>query len=331
MADMTTQYMGIKLKNPIIVGASELTANMDKIKKIEDAGAAAIVIKSLFEEQIQLERMKLDEDLTKYDNINAEMVTLYPKMEHAGPAEHLMWVRKTKEAVKIPVIASLNAVTKETWIEYARQLADTGVDGLELNFYATPSDFKVSAADIEREQITILREIRKKISLPISVKLSPFYTNPLQFIASLDKEKVNAYVIFNRFFQPEIDVEKEKNRFPFNLSEQIDNRLPLRFVALLSGNVKADICASTGIFEGKDVVKMLLAGAGCVQVVSTLYRNRIEHLGKMLKDIQTWMDDKGYATINDYKGNLSRKNSGDPWAYKRAQYVSILMRGNPLS
>ncbi len=331
MADMTTQYMGIKLKNPIIVGASELTANMDKIKKIEDAGAAAIVIKSLFEEQIQLERMKLDEDLTKYDNINAEMVTLYPKMEHAGPAEHLMWVRRTKEAVKIPVIASLNAVTKETWIEYARQLADTGVDGLELNFYATPSDFKVSAADIEREQITILREIRKKISLPISVKLSPFYTNPLQFIASLDKEKVNAYVIFNRFFQPEIDVEKEKNRFPFNLSEQIDNRLPLRFVALLSGNVKADICASTGIFEGKDVVKMLLAGAGCVQVVSTLYRNRIEHLGKMLKDIQTWMDDKGYATINDYKGNLSRKNSGDPWAYKRAQYVSILMRGNPLS
>ena len=327
MADLKTKYMGISLKNPIIAGASNMTANLDKIKKLEDAGVEAIVTKSLFEEQIQLERHKLDKDLHKYDNIHAEMVTIYPEIEHAGPEEHLMWVRKTVESVDIPVIASLNAVNKEIWVDYAKQLAGTGIKGLELNFYATPTDFDQKCDSIEKEQLSILKEVKKAVSIPISAKLSSFYTNPLQFIAKADQVEVDAFVIFNRMFQPEIDVDKETMRFPFNLSEQNDNRLPLRFAGLLYGNIKAQLCASTGIFEGSDVIKMQLAGADCVQVVSTLYRNKSDQVARMLDYIGNWMDDKGYASLNDYKGKLSRKNSTDPWSYTRAQYVNMLFRG----
>ncbi|MEE4311501.1 MAG: dihydroorotate dehydrogenase-like protein [candidate division KSB1 bacterium] len=327
MADLKTKYMGISLKNPIIAGASNMTANLDKIKRLEDAGVAAIVTKSLFEEQVQLERYKLDEDLHKYDDIHAEMVTIYPEIEHAGPEEHLMWVRKTVESVDIPVIASLNAVNKEIWVDYAKQLAETGAQGLELNFYATPSDFDQKSDNIEKEQLSILKEVKKVVPIPISVKLSPFYTNPLQFIANADRIDVQAFVIFNRMFQPEINVEKQTMRFPFNLSEQNDNRLPLRFAGLLHGNINAQLCASTGIFDGSDVIKMQLAGADCVQVVSTLYRNKSDQIAKMLDFIANWMDENGCASLDDYKGKLSRKNSTDPWIYKRAQYVNMLFRG----
>jgi dihydroorotate dehydrogenase (fumarate) len=325
MASLKTTYMGIELKNPIIAGACSMTTNLGSIRKIEEHGAAALVIASLFEEQIELERMKLEEELQQADNLHAEMINIFPELEHAGPAEHILWVKKAKQSVGIPVIASLNAINRETWADYAVQLAETGVDGLELNFYTAPSDFDGKGADIEDEQIAILKEIKSKVKIPISVKLSVYYTNPLNFIKKLDQVGVDGCVLFNRFFQPDIDIEKEENTFPFNFSGEKDNRLPLRYAGLLYGNVKTDICSSTGIILAKDVIKMLLAGANCVQVVSSLYLHKVSHLKTLVESLNKWMDDKGYGDLDAFRGKLSRRNSSDPWRYTRAQYVKLLL------
>jgi dihydroorotate dehydrogenase (fumarate) len=284
-----------------------------------------MVLPSLFEEQILLEQMKLEEELQTGSYLHAEMINIFPELEHAGPQEHLVWVRKAKESVSIPIFASLNAIHRETWTDYALQLADTGVDGLELNFYATPSDFDRPGADIEEEQVSILKEIRAKVKIPISVKLSVYYSNPLNFVQKLDKAGVNGFVLFNRFFQPDIDIEEEKNTFPLNFSNEVDNRLPLRYAGLLFGNLKADVCSSTGIILAKDVIKMLLAGATCVQVVSSLFRHKVSHLKTLVEALNTWMDEKGYGDIDSFRGKLSRKNSNDPWRYTRAQYVRLLL------
>jgi len=326
MADLKTTYMGIELRNPVVAGASTLTSNMASIKQLEDAGAGAIVISSLFEEQIQLERMKLEEDLTAYDYLHPEMITVFPQLEHAGPQEHLMWVRKARESVGIPVFASLNAVSRETWVEYAALLAETGVDGIELNFYATPSDFDVDGASIEEEQVAIVRDVKQALSIPVSVKLSPFYANPLHFVSCLDAAGVDGFVLFNRFFQPDIDVDREQNTYPFNFSREGDYGLALRFAGLLHGHLEGDVCCNTGIFTGQDVVKMILAGATCVQVVSTLYKNKITVLGTILRTVQDWMESRGYEALADFRGALSRQESSDPWAYTRAQYVRLLLK-----
>ncbi len=194
MKNLKTTYMGVEIDNPVIIGASNMVNNLEKLKKAEELGAAAIVFKSLFEEQIQLERLQIDERLTEYDEINAEMISTHPHIEHAGPEEHLLNLRKTSEALSIPVFASLNAVNRDTWIKYAKLLSETGVAGLELNFYQIPMDFDIEAKDIEAEQISIIKEVKQSVSLPISVKLSPDYTNVLNFIKKLDKTGVNAFV-----------------------------------------------------------------------------------------------------------------------------------------
>ena len=326
-----TNYLGLELKNPIIAGASDLTANMESIKQIEQAGAAALVIKSLFEEQIQLEAYRFEQQMAVYDEIHAEMISIFPRLEHAGSKEHLNWVKKAKDAVNIPVIASLNAVNPETWIEYAIQLAETGVDALELNFYATPTNMKKSAAEIEQEHVDILKLIKNSVKIPVSVKLSPFYTNPLNFIEQLDTIGVDGFVLFNQFFQPDIDVSKEENIFPFNWSTQKEHRLPLRFVGLLFDKIRGDICASTGIFSGYDVVKMLLAGANTVQVVSALFQKNVSIISTMLEEMEKWMESKGYSSLEDFRGKMSESHNTDPWVYKRAQYVKLLLQGNPVS
>ncbi|MGQ9616784.1 MAG: dihydroorotate dehydrogenase-like protein [Spirochaetota bacterium] len=330
MGSMKTTYMGIELKNPVIAGASRYTAHMDTIKKLEDSGVGAVVIASLFEEQIQLESLKLEEDLEQLKYRHPEMIEVFPDLKHAGPEEHLVWVKKAKESVNIPVIASLNAVNRDTWVEYASALEETGVDGLELNFFATPSDFKRSASDIEEEQIEIIREIRGKVRIPISVKLSTLYTNPLQFIKRIDDEGVDGFVLFNRFFEPDIDIRSESSVLNFNLSGENDHRLPLRFAGLLYGNIKADICSSTGIMQADEVIKMILAGATCIQCVTTLYKNDIKHLQTILEDLEKWMDEKGYKDIQSFRGKLSKKNTKDPWMYTRAQYVRLLTSPEPV-
>lgn len=326
MIDMKTTYMGLELKNPIIAGASGLTSDIYSLKKIEDAGASAVVTKSLFEEQIRLQEMQFEVEAHRNDNLYSEMTNIFPNLEFAGPKEHLMWLKKTKESLSIPVIASLNAVEKETWTEYAAALEETGVDAIELNFYSSPRSSEEQADAVEDEQVEIIGNVKKAVSVPIGVKLSPFYTNPLNFIKRIDDAGAEGLMLFNRLFQPDIDVDKETNTFPLGFSQTVDQRLPLRFTGLLFEKIGADLCAGTGIMEGKDVVKMILAGADAVQVVSTLYKNSVSHIGSMLKEIEDWMTAKGYESLAAFQGNLSRARSKDPWIYTRSQYVKLLMR-----
>jgi dihydroorotate dehydrogenase (fumarate) len=330
MADLSTKYMGLNLKNPIIVGASNFVKDIDNIRKIEEAGAAAIVYKTLFEEQIELERLQLSEELNQYNERHAEMISLFPDIEHAGPREHLMHLRKTVDAVTIPVIASLNCTFDETWVEYAKAIEQTGVNAIELNFYAVPGDFKKEEKTIVTEQLDVVNQVKKSLRIPVSVKLSPFYTNVLNVVQMMYFEGVDGFVLFNRLFQPDIDTEKETFHFPYHLSHPDDICLPLRYIGLLHGEIRGSLCASTGIFNGIDVVKMLLAGTDCVQVVSTLYKNGFSQIGKMLTEMTDWMDNKKYDSIDQFRGKLSRKTLKDPFAYKRAQYVDILMKSEEI-
>ncbi|MFP4025052.1 MAG: dihydroorotate dehydrogenase-like protein [Thiohalospira sp.] len=325
MADLSTNYLGLKLKNPIVAGSSNLATSIENVKAMEKAGVAAIVYKSLFEEQINFEAAELDEDLEAYNERHAEMISLFPEMEHAGPKEHLIQLKKIKQITSIPIIASLNAIYEETWVEYAKLIEETGVDALEINLYSVPKKFELTSQEAEAKQLDIVKSIKKAVKIPVSVKISPFYSNPLNFIKKLDDLKVDGIVLFNKLFEPEIDIKEEKHIFPFNLSNKGDYRLALRYAGLLHGNIKADISAASGIFDGEEVIKMLLAGANTVQVVSTLYKNKIEHASKMLNEIEAWMGQKGYSSIDEFRGKLARKNTKDPFVYLRAQYVDILL------
>lgn len=326
MANLKTTYMGLELKNPLILGACNLTFDFDAAKRLEDAGISAIVFKSLFEEQINLESMKMEEDLHEYDERNAEMVKLFPSLRHAGPAEHLEKIKQLKKAVSIPVIGSLNCIHHAIWVEYALELEKAGVDALELNLYSTPVDFDQSPLQMEDEQVKLLKEVKQKLKIPVSVKLSPFYTNPLNLIKKLDEAGADGFVLFNNLYQPEIDAEKQELTFPFNLSQTGDYRLPLRYAGLLHKRIKASICSNSGIFSGHDVVRLLLAGADAVQIVSTVYRNKATYVTQMLKDMEDWMKSKGYSSVADFRGKVAKVNSKDPYAYMRAQYVDVLMQ-----
>ncbi len=330
MADLKTTYLGLNLKNPLVVGACNLVTDADALQQIEDAGAAAIVYKSLFEEQIQLERAQLDEGLEEYDERHAEMISLFPKIEHAGPEEHLLNLSKVVDKMDIPVIGSLNCVYDVTWGEYAKKLEEAGVAALELNFYANPQDFAKPGKEIVEQQLAILKKVKQTVKIPISVKLSPFYTNILRVITEMDKVGVDGFVLFNRVFQPDVDINSEELVFPWFLSHEGDYRLALRYAGLLHGQINGDIAANTGILTGKDAIQVMLAGADVVQVVSTLYKNGIGQLKNILSDMNTWMDKKSYANIDAFKGKLSKQNINDPFAYKRSQYVDILMKADEI-
>ncbi len=328
MADLSSRYMGIALKNPLIVGACSHTANMDHIRRIEDSGAAAFVIQSLFEEQIQLQKFRMEEDMHLYDNWHAEMQSIFPDVEHGGPDEHLMWVRKAKESVEIPVIASLNAVNEETWVDWAKRLEETGVDGLELNFFALPIDADMPGHKTEDIQVETLSKVKKAVKIPVSAKLSSFYTNPVEVVERMDGVGTDGFVLFNRMFHPSYNIESETLEYPFNLSNLNDHRMALKFAALLSGEIKADICASNGIHTGPDAIEVLLAGADVFQCVSTLYLNDFTVIGRMLKEISDWMDRKGYPTLSDFRGKLNAKNTDNKWTFRRSQYVKMLLNSN---
>jgi len=259
------------------------------------------------------------------------MLTTHPKIKHAGPNEHLLNIRKTKESLSIPVIASLNAVNSNTWIEYAKLISETGVDGIELNFYHIPSDFKKDAKEIEDEQVEIVKAIKQNISIPVSVKLSSDYSNMLNFIKKLDSVGVDAFVLFNSFFQPDIDIISEKHIKSFNLSNEGDYKKSLRYAGLLFENINADICSSHGIFTGTDVIKLLLSGSSCGQIVSTIYKNGFTQISNIKKELEKWMDIKNYKSIDEFRGKLSKnKLNSNPFVYMRAQYVDLLINSEEI-
>ncbi len=329
--DLTTKYMGLELKNPIIIGASNIPKDIKKAIEMEKAGAAAIVYKSLFEEQIHLESAELDDDLSEYADRSPEMLSIFPSLEHAGPEAHLLALKELKEKVSIPVIASLNCVYNESWEEYAVKLADTGIDALELNFYSTVNSSAKDAAQIEKEQIEALEKVKKVVSIPVSVKLSPFYTNTVAFVEKLDKAGADAFVLFNKLFQPEIDIKNEQMLMPYNISSKGDGRLPLRFMGILSGQVEGSLCANTGVLTGSDVVAQILAGADAVQVVSAIYKNGIKEITAIIEEVKEFMQEKGYKSLDEFRGKMSKASLKDnPYAYKRAQYVDFLMRSDKI-
>jgi|WetSurMetagenome_2_1015567.scaffolds.fasta_scaffold15076_6 dihydroorotate dehydrogenase (fumarate) len=327
MANLTTKYLGLELRNPVIAGASNLTLDPDNLRRMEEAGAAAIVFKSLFEEQIQLENLEHYERLKEYEERNAEMITLYPdsKGETSYSKEHLYRLRKARESVKIPLIASLNAVNQDTWVEYAVKLEETGVDALELNFYTVPEKPGHDCEEIERNQIKTMKAVKAAVKIPVAIKLSPFYSNPVKLISGLEKAGASGFVLFNRLFQPDIDINKEIHVFPDNLSSHSDSRLPLRFAGLLYGYTRASVCTSSGIMSGSDVVKMILAGADCVQVVSALYMHKIEVISNIVREINEWMDGRGYGSTGDFRGKLSVIKAETKVPYRRAQYFDFQM------
>lgn len=324
--------MGIELKSPIIAGASNLSMDIHKLQKLEEAGVAAIVYKSLFEEQVQLENLELSELKTEYEHRHAEQVTLFPNSQSVpeSPDDYLLHLRKAKEAISIPLIASLNAVTDEVWVDYARKVEQTGVAGIELNFYSLPEEAKGEHGEIERKQVETLRKVKAAVKIPVAVKLTSYYTNAMAFVTELDKAGADAVVVFNRLLQPDIDIYTEQHTMPANLSSSEDNRLPLRFTGMLHGNVKASVCTSTGIYSANDVIKMLLAGADAVQVVSTLYRNGEEVVRSMTEEVGKWMDNRGYKNLESFRGKLSKKKSENKFAYTRAQYIDFMMNSGDI-
>ncbi|MGE5384065.1 MAG: dihydroorotate dehydrogenase-like protein [Omnitrophica WOR_2 bacterium] len=330
MADGSVNYMGIKLANPIIVGSSNMADNPEILLKLQEAGAAAIVFKSLFEEQVQLESLQLQSEMELYNERSAESVSIFPGMQHAGPAEHLYKLSQAKQSLSIPLIGSLNCIFTETWVDWAKKIESTGVDGLELNFFGLPRDFETPAASIEHEQISIVKEVCESVSIPVSVKLSPFYTNTLQVIKRMREAGAKAFVLFNRMFEPDISTNSLKHISPFNLSEHGDYRLSLRYVGLLYKNINASLIGSTGIHTGLDVAKLILAGADAVQVVSTIYLNTPEVITEMLEELRKFMDLNKFNSLDDFRGKLSKDYTKDPFVYKRAQYVDLLLHSDKL-
>ena len=329
MKNLKTTYMGIELDNPLILGACNMSNNIDDLLKAEDNGVGAIVFKSLFEEQVQLERLQLEEKLTEYDNVHAEMLTTHPKIEFSDTEKHLVKLRKAKERLSVPLIASLNAVNENSWLEYATELAQTGVDGLELNLYQTPTDFEVESKEIEDYQISIVKKIKEKLSLPVSVKLSSEYTNVLTLIKKMDAVGVDGFVLFNAYYQPDININTLKHKRNFNLSKKGEYRKTMRYAGMLFGQIDADVCSSRGIFDGEDIVKHILSGSVCVQMVSSLYKNGLEQIGVAKKQLSEWMEEKEFNSIEEFRGKMAQKNLvPGSMVYKRAQYVDLLMRSD---
>jgi dihydroorotate dehydrogenase (fumarate) len=317
--------MGIPLCTPIVVAASTISSYVDRVKMAEQAGAGALVIRSLFEEQIQFDRLRMEEALAVGEHSYAEATSYFPKLEHGGASEHLMWIEKTRKAVRLPLIASLNAVSAGGWAQYARQLSGAGVDGIELNVYTVAADPRKPGAEIEQELFQTVESVRAETKLPLAVKLSPFYTSIAHLAAELDRRGVNALVIFNRFLQPDIDPDGESLHSEMSLSTPAELRLPLRWAALLHGRIRADLAVTTGVHSGRDGAKALLAGATVVQVASALLQNGIPYLSTMLRELEGWMGEHGYTRLEDFRGKLSQRRADDPFLFERAQYVNLLL------
>ncbi len=327
MADLSTTYMGIQLKNPLVVAASAISNYVDKVKRAEDMGAAALVIRSLFEEQIQYDGMTMADYFDHAAGFGAEVNRgFYPAIEHGGAREHLMWVEKTRHAVAMPIFASLNCVSPGTWVDYARQLEETGIAGLELNSYAVASDPDVPGSEIEQHLFDMVESVVQAVHIPVAVKLSPYFSSTPYVVKQLAQRGAKAVVLFNRFLQPDIDIDEERLVNSMKYSENDEMRVPLRWVALLYGRVGLDLVLNTGVHSGRDIAKAVMAGASAVQCASALLRNGLPYISTMLLDLESWMDEKEYASLDEFRGKLSQQKVEDPFGFERAQYMQLLMQ-----
>jgi len=324
--DLSTTYLGLKLKHPIIPSASPLSHTLDGIRRLEDAGAAAVVVYSLFEEQIAHEASELYHYLSYGTESFAEALTYFPDLQqyNLGPDEYIELIRKAKESVDVPVIGSLNGISVGGWISYAKKIEQAGADALELNVYYLPTDPVLSAADVEDRYLEVLHAVQRTVSIPIAMKLSPFFSALAGFARRADQAGVNGLVLFNRFYQPDIDLESLEVKPNVVLSSSGSMRLPLRWIAILYGRIKASLAASSGIHTAEDVIKMVMAGADVTMMCSALLKNGPAHIGTVIADVERWMMEREYVSIQQMKGSMSQKSVVDPAAFERANYMKAL-------
>lgn len=324
--DLSTTYLGLKLRTPLVTAASPLSEEIDHVKQMEDAGASAVVLYSLFEEQLRRERFELAHNLEQGTESFPEALTYFPEPEefHLGPEEYLKHITRAKHAVRVPIIASLNASVTGSWTEYARLIQHAGADALELNIYYIPTDVNLTSADVEQTYLDILKAVKAELSIPVAVKLSPFFTNFANMAKRLDKAGANGLVLFNRFYQPDIDLESLEVKPNILLSTPMAMRLPLRWIALLHGQLNASLAATSGIHRATDALKMLMAGADVTMLCSVLLRHGVKQIEVIEREMRDWMEQHEYESIAQLKGSLSQKKCPAPSEFERAQYMRAI-------
>ena len=324
--DLSTQYLGLKLRSPLVISASPLSEDVDNIKRMEDAGASAVVLYSLFEEQLRQDRLELHQNLLQGTESFAEALTYFPDPTeyHLGPEEYLKHIAAAKKAAHIPIIASLNGSSVGGWTDYAKQIQQAGADALELNIYYIPTDMDLDGEIVEDTYINILKAVKATVTIPVAVKLSPFFSNFANMAKRLDEAGANGLVLFNRFYQPDIELESLEVKPNILLSTPMAARLPLRWIAILYGRIKASLAATSGIHRGTDALKMLLAGADVTMLCSALLRHGIPQIALIERDLKAWLEEHEYESVTQLKGSLSQKNCAEPAAFERAQYMKAL-------
>ena len=326
MTDLSTTYLGLNLKNPLVASASPISKNIDKARKLEEAGVSAIVMYSLFEEQIIHESLELDHFLTRGTDSFAEALTYLPDggMYSIGAEKYINQVAGLKKALSIPVIGSLNGVSKGGWTKYARQIQDAGADALELNLYYIPTDIDLTAQELENAQVELVAEVKSVISIPLAVKLSPFVTVLPNFARRIVEAGADGLVLFNRFYQPDFDLEELEIVHSLDLSTSTELRLPLRWISILHGKINADFALTSGVHTATDVLKAMMSGAKVAMMASNLLQNGDQVIPSMLNELSWWMESHEYESIKQMQGSMSQKSVKEPAAFERANYMKVL-------
>lgn len=326
MVDLSTNYLGLHLKNPLVAAASPLSKRLDNVRRLEDAGVSAVVMYSLFEEQIVHESRALDHFLSSGTESFAEALTYFPEMEsyNVGPEEYLNLIQRIKKAVEIPVIGSLNGISAGGWVDYATKIEQAGADALELNIYYLSTDPGVAGKELEQAYVDLIADIRKQIHIPLAVKLSPYFTALPYFAKQLVKAGANGLVLFNRFYQPDLDIETLEVVPNLFLSDSNMMRLPLRWTAILYNRIGADLALTTGVHTGADLIKAMMAGANVTQVASEFLSRGIGRASEMLQEVEEWMTTYEYESINQMRGSMSQQAVAEPAAFERANYMKAL-------
>jgi dihydroorotate dehydrogenase (fumarate) len=326
MPDLTTTYLGLQLKNPLVASASPLSKKVDNVRRIEDAGASALVMYSLFEEQITHDSYELDNYLERGSHSYAEAMSYFPDLDYhnLGTEPYLEHLHKIKQAVSIPIIGSLNGISSGGWVEYAHRIEQAGADALELNIYYLPTDPDLSGAELEEDFVQLVRDVRATVKLPIAVKLSPFFTALPNLAKRIVDAGANALVLFNRFYQPDFDLEELEVVPNLILSTSHELRLPLRWIAILYGRIQTDFALTTGVHSAQDVLKAMMAGANVAMMTSALLESGIGRIMHILTDLQEWMEEHEYESIEQMRGSMSQRSVAEPAAFERANYIKAL-------
>lgn len=324
--DLSTTYLGLTLKNPLVASASPMSKKVERVQRMEEMGVAAVVMYSLFEEQIIHESLELDHFLTQHSNSSAEAISYLPDTGTYSltPEKYLEHLTALKKAVSIPIIGSLNGVSKGGWVRYARLIQDAGADALELNLYYIPTDPALSASDLESAQVELVAEVKASLSIPLAVKLSPYYTSLPNFASRLVQAGASGLVLFNRFYQPDFDLEQLEVIPNLDLSTSADLRLPLRWISILNGNLNADLALTSGIHTAQDVLKAMMAGAKVAMMASNLLHNGERIIPSILNELGWWMQTHEYESIEQMQGSMSRESVAEPSAFERANYMRVL-------